>query len=194
MPTGKRIIDWGAIKQDYICGYYQKQTDGTERLVYPTYEELAEKYECAWGTLRDKGGEEKWRNERELRQQKLSKLGQVNSANIDDSTKYDIQNLLRIEKIGQLIDNWLNDKLAIDEEGNSKIVSGKELNSVIDALSKNHQLARNIFGESNDSNNKGITNIKVDRRQIAIADSNTLENIAKIIAARQRKVETTDDN
>jgi len=62
----QKQLDWPAIKADYIEGVTQGQG---RRL--PTYEDLATKYDCSGVTLRKRGAEERWMDERATFQRRM---------------------------------------------------------------------------------------------------------------------------
>lgn len=69
-------INWDAMYRDFTQGYWRSDfSKGIHRVHYPTVAELAEKYECAEGTIRDRFFYDKkkgidWRNHRKSIQAK----------------------------------------------------------------------------------------------------------------------------
>lgn len=186
-------LDWINLEREYVQGYWQKLSDGTKKLVYPTIEELAQKYNCHPQSIYAKSSQDKWLNKRELFWRKLkNQIIENDNAGISDSVKYDVQNLLRIEKIGELIDRWLKERLSEDEEGNRPVVEPKELSCLLDALTKSHQLARNIFGEENDKAKfpKISNSVQINKKELNIIDAPTLDNLIEIIQSRREKLKS----
>lgn len=183
MPTGK-AIDWVSIEDDYIKGKWQKLDDGDRKIIYPTYKELAKKYNCDYSTLALKGSKEKWTDKRKayVLSQRSNRPGDP-IATISELAKHENQALLRLEKLGELTDDWIEERLLPAEESNKKFVNPKDLVCIADSLNKSYKLAKNILGKPANK----LSSVKIERQEIAITDSTTLNNLAQIIAARKEK-------
>jgi predicted DNA-binding protein YlxM (UPF0122 family) len=192
MPALEKI-DWVAIEKEYVQGSYTIAPDGKKEFTYPTLDELAEKYNCSRSRVGAKSSQEKWLNRRELYKEKLRLhvISQGESINLCDSTRYDTENLTRLENLGILIDDWIEERLVADEEGNRRRVDAKELNLIMDALAKKHQLARNIFGEpigAEKGKETKIEQLQINRKEINLTDISTIKKVAQILSQKEEKL------
>lgn len=68
IPPGKRSTgprsqyDWAVIRDEYVNGYLRANPRDEFDLIYPTYEQLAQRHGCAHASVMARGAKERWRN------------------------------------------------------------------------------------------------------------------------------------
>jgi len=95
----QKKLDWVAIKADYVEGVSQGQTRR-----YPTYEDLGTKYECNAQTIRRRGGEERWTEDRATFQRRVEEDRRAQRSHELATLAADLDvNALRIARSGMSV-------------------------------------------------------------------------------------------
>lgn len=83
----KKVDDWEQVKNDFINGHLDEEG----KRQFPTYQQLADKYQVAIGTLYNKASQGKWAKIRTLTQTKLKERREVNELRsiISESATYE---------------------------------------------------------------------------------------------------------
>jgi hypothetical protein len=152
MADKRHRIDWEAVGDLYVYGEWDEKT---RRHVYLTHDEVAIRFNIYPATVKRKSSELKWGIEREQYQErlKLQKINAKHTQKLISSSKYDVENIKTLERLQKLLDQYLDslewklERPPTEEEGQETKVDLKELNILMDILSKKHKLTRDIFGE-----------------------------------------------
>lgn len=95
----QKLLDWPAIRADYIEGISQ----GSMRR-WPTYEDLATKYECNAVNIRKRGSEERWMDERATFQRRMDEDRRAQRSHELATLAADLDvNALRIARSGMSV-------------------------------------------------------------------------------------------
>ena len=190
MPYAERI-EWEAMKRDYIYGYTERDVEtGIMRTRYPTFPELAEKYNCALATINEKSYSDPiapWGKQRAKIKEKLREKLSNEEVNLvlSDSAKYDLMNLRLVENTFMLLKEFFRPYLdyfenqdAYTEDDSPPRVSVKEMESLSRTLLNLHTLVRNIEGEP-------INNAEIMKELIK---QDIVENNLKAKDVRKKKI------
>lgn len=154
----EKRIDWESLKREFIYGCTQKDIKtGISKIFYPTFQELAEKYNCAVETINHKSQNDpiaSWSKQRAKIKEKLCQKLNNEEINLvlSDSAKYDLTNLQLVNNTFKLLQEffhpyteYFNDRDSFAEA--PPRVSVKELESISRMLLNLHTLVRNIESE-----------------------------------------------
>lgn len=138
-------VDWERIRADYVHGWYEYNEDGTRKYIYPTLRKLMEKYDVSNTAICSRSRREKWVLQRDQFRQKITKRrhAELGVMKFRESSRYDADNIVRLERFGKLIDRFIEEK-ENDVENDLNI---KDIKTGVEVLEKIHSLTRNIFGE-----------------------------------------------
>lgn len=106
------LFPWPQILTEYITGYIIRNPGTGDKIhVYPTLDELAEKYGCSPYTIKQRSSKEHWGKRRELFQIKMQER-HVQEANLtfgsplSDSASTDARVLVAVDKLLALVDAY----------------------------------------------------------------------------------------
>ena len=145
-PEKKRpFIDWERVRADYVHGYYEYLNDGMRRLIFPSLRVLAEKYGINSEVVSRRCRKEKWVIQKEQFKSKIMRrrYAEIGVLKFRETSRYDADNIVRLEKFGRILDSVLDYK----EQCDPAEVDLKELKTGFELLEKMHKLGRDIFGE-----------------------------------------------
>ena len=150
--------DWLRLETEYVQGYFETQPNGIRIHRFPSYQELADKYEYHKSVIAKRASAENWLLQRDQYKEKVK--GKIerenNSIRFRDSARYDVQNLRALEDVHKLVDKYFENYtdlleseagFVLNEEGEAPKINVKELQMIVDIIDKKHRIARNIFGE-----------------------------------------------
>lgn len=195
----EKRIDWESLKREFIYGCNQKDIEtGISKTFYPTFQELAEKYNCAIETINHKSQNDPiapWSKQRTKLKEKLRQKLNNEEINLflSDSAKFDLTNLRLVENTFTLLqeffrpyNEYFNDRDSFAEAPPQ--IAVKEIESVSRMLLNLHTLVRNIEGEP--INNAEIMKelIKQDMEENNVKAKNIRKNkIAEFIKKQNDK-------
>ncbi len=154
----KKIDDWEQVRNDFINGHLD---EGGKRQ-FPSYQELAEKYGVAVGSIYNKSSQEKWSKIRTLTQTKIKEKREAAElrAIVSESATYEAMALemiykllklghLKVHKYREFYDRDFNfedlDTDALPE------IDVKELQTLASTTKELVNLARRIIGDDQSS-------------------------------------------
>lgn len=154
-------LDWESIRNDYISGWYNEITG---EYIYPTYEKLAEKYNCAMTTICKKGSEENWNKMRVLLKSKIKERRTYNEIKevIGIAAKFDSEALESISDSYEILRTYLNiaKKAVIENElSDEEIINSEIPNNIMkvtNSLEKLVNINKKILMD--DTNHKSLQN------------------------------------
>lgn len=160
---------WAEIKSEYITGYVIPDVrTGAKIHIYPTLEELAEKYGCSPYYIRSKSSKESWSQSRKMFQavrQEKAEIGKFHAV-LSESASSDARTLAAVDKLYALVEAYFqqyedmelcddgkfrltSSSYTEDEDGNLLVreVKVNDLKGIVDVLDKAQALVRRTVGE-----------------------------------------------
>ena len=158
---------WAEILSEYVTGYVVPDPrTGAKIHIYPTLDDLAEKYGCSPTYLKSKSGKESWSKRREFFQLKLQEQTAANRFHsvLSESSSSDARTLLAIDKLYALVEAYFeqyenmelcddgkyrlkNIGYTEDPEAGVKEIKVNDLKGLVDVLDKAQALVRRTVGE-----------------------------------------------
>lgn len=151
--------DWQLIRDEYVTGYREVDPDtGNVRISYPSYRDLAEKYDVTYSWLAQVAKREDWTKQREIFKEKMKTLQDEkrfniyisDAAQIDTSVLESTKDLLKIvrREINKLQPNAERDP-AMDgyDEDPESTVDVKRILDLTNCLSKLQEVGKRACGE-----------------------------------------------
>lgn len=151
------IFNWDLISKEWIQGIRVKDNKtGKMTLVFPTHEELCDKYGCSLITIRQRSQKEKWYVQKAQfrRKLKIKNSEVVLEDLIGEGSRFDSMHLASLEKVQKLVDDYLEPYMAIRENPdieveNLKPLTARDLKDITLIIETSHRTVRGIIGESN---------------------------------------------
>jgi hypothetical protein len=158
---------WAEILSEYVTGYViPDPRTGAKVHIYPTLDDLANKYGCSPGYLKSKSGKESWSKRREFFQLKLQEQTAANRFHsvLSESSSSDARTLLAIDKLYALVEAYFeqyenmelcddgkyrlkNQTYSEDPEAGVKEIKVQDLKGLVEVLDKAQALVRRTVGE-----------------------------------------------
>lgn len=160
---------WAEILSEYVTGYVLPDPKtGAKIHIYPTLDELAEKYGCSAHYIKSKSAKESWSKRREFFQLKMQEQTAANRFHsvLSESASSDARTLLAIDKLYALVEAYFEQyenmelcddgkyrlkNMGYSEESDSsdgvKEIKVNDLKGLVDVLDKAQALVRRTVGE-----------------------------------------------
>lgn len=160
---------WAEIVSEYVTGYIVPDArTGAKVHIYPTLDELAEKYGCSPHYIKLKSSKESWSKRREFFQLKRQEQTEANRFHsvLSESASSDARTLLAVDKLYALVEAYFeqyenmemcddgkfrlrNHRSKLDEEAEDPIkeIKVQDLKGLVEVLDRAQALVRRTVGE-----------------------------------------------
>ncbi len=155
-------LEWDKIRNDYISGWYDENNG---EYIYPTYEKLANKYNCSIATVSKKGMDENWNKMRLLLKSKIKERRTYNEIKevIGIAAKFDSCALESISDSYEILQTYLHKTKKVmveDEIDDMELVFNSDIANnimkVTNSIEKLVNMNRKILAD--DTNHKSLQN------------------------------------
>lgn len=170
----RKFVDWEKLRSDYVYGWY----DSNRGYEFPVLQQIADRYGVEVRNVRERSFKEKWGLHRAQFREKIvnkrrHELGQMKWR---ESSRYDIENIVRMEQLGMFLDKYIDYYANGDEPPDMRDI--ERATKVLDQL---HKIGRNIFGEPQGYDRSYEQMIQEVEQEIERKKDNSREGIDDII-------------
>jgi hypothetical protein len=176
----KKFIDWERVRSDYVYGWY----DSEEGYRFPVLREVCERYGVDFGTASNRSRKEKWGLHREQFREKIvnKRRRELTQMKLRESSRYDTENIIRMEQLGMFLDKYMDYHSASDEPPDMRDI--ERATKILDQL---HKIGRNIFGEPQGYDRTYEQMIQEVEQEIERKKDNSREGINELIKKIKNK-------
>lgn len=196
---------WAEILSEYVTGYVVPDArTGAKVHIYPTLDQLADKYGCSPSYLKVKSAKESWSKRREFFQLKMQEQTAANRFHsvLSESASSDARTLLAIDKLYALVEAYFEqyENMELCDDGKYRLktvgysedpdagvkeIKVQDLKGLVEVLDKAQALVRRTVGEPiNHNQHQDLLKSEIFNPMANTDKSNGKSKVDEMIAKR----------